>query len=640
MSRRQKRKATDRATVTNPGRNLNERWVVVGVCVFLAAVVWLIFGQTLRHDFVNFDDGAYVYKNPQVSRGVTAEGIIWAFTHSHSSNWHPLTWISHMLDCQFYGLNPGGHHLTNVLLHTGNAILLFLVLRLLTASLWRSAFVAAVFAIHPLRVESVAWVAERKDLLSGLFFILTIWAYIRYVRGPRSPARYVLILLFFAIGLMCKPMLVTVPAVLLLLDYWPFRRIGAQSDSATKSFRVPLEVVLEKLPLLGVAAASSVATVVAQQSALQPLANISLPLRAGNAAIACVVYLRQLFWPTDLAAFYPLDFRDITAPRVLLSLLFLVAISTLVFFLRRRRYLVTGWVWYLVMLAPVIGILQVGGQAHADRYTYLPEIGLTLLLTWAAADLSAHWPLRHPLLSVLSLTIIVALTFFARIQAGFWKNSETLWTEALSRTSDNFMAESNLGEALYASGKAQEAVAHLERARQIDPTEASVYSSLGAAFLDIGRVKESLTILEKAIELNSKNNDAHYNLANTLLQMGRANDAVVHYKHALELSPDDTQTMNNLAWTLATSPDALVRDGFRAVQIAERADTLTNNASPIISATLAAAYAEAARFPEAVRTAQRAIQLALNEGNESRAASIRNQLSAYESGKPFRDRRF
>jgi tetratricopeptide (TPR) repeat protein len=619
---------------------LSERWLVLAVCIFLAAVVWLVFGQTLQHDFVNLDDGAYVYKNPQVSRGLTTEGIIWAFTHSHASNWHPLTWISHMLDCQFYGLNPAGHHLTNILLHAANAILLFLVLRQLTASLWRSAFAAAVFALHPLRVESVAWVAERKDLLSGLFFILTIWAYTRYVRGPRSPARYVVVLVLFAAGLMCKPMLVTVPVVLLALDYWPLRRMGPETDSAIKGFRIPREVILEKLPLLGLAVASCVATLVAQQTAMQPLANISLPFRAGNAAIASVIYIRQMFWPMGLAAFYPLAFRDITASRVSLSLLLLACISVAVFLLRRRRYLLTGWLFYLIMLAPVIGILQVGSQAHADRYTYLPEIGLALLLTWTVADLSARWPYRRPLLSVLSAGIVVALTFSAHTQASYWKDSETLWTQALSRTSDNLMAELNLGEAVYKLGRTPEAIAHFERALQIDPNQAWVYSSMGAALLEIGRPSESLAILQKAIELDPRSSDAHYNLGNTFLQMGRGNDAVAHYKRALELAPDDTETMNNLAWTLATSPDALVRDGPKAVQVAERADALTNNANPIISATLAAAYAEVARFPEAARTAQRAIQLAVNEGNDLRAASIRTQLSAYESGKAFRDRRF
>ena len=640
MSRTQTRKATEKARVTNQRGALNERWLVLAVCVFLAGIVWLVFGQTLRHDFVNFDDGAYVYKNPEVSRGLTTEGIVWAFTHSHSSNWHPLTWISHMLDCQFYGLNPSGHHLTNILLHAANAVLLFLLLWQLTASLWRSAFVAAIFAIHPLRVESVAWVAERKDLLSGLFFILTIWAYVRYVRGPYSRGRYVLVLVFFAIGLMCKPMLVTLPAVLLLLDYWPLRRIDAKSDRAINSFRIPREVVLEKLPLLGVAAASCLATIVAQQTALQPLANISLPLRAGNAAIACVVYIGQLLWPSNLAAFYPLSVSDITIARVLLSLLLLAAISITVFLFRRHRYLVTGWVWYLIMLAPVIGVLQVGSQAHADRYTYLPEIGLVLLFTWIVADLSVRWPYPGLLVSVVSVAIIGVLAFSAHTQASFWKDSETLWTQALSRTSDNLTAELNLGEAVYKLGRSSEAIAHFERALQIDPSQASAYSSLGAALLDSGRPSESLAALQKAIELDPRSSDAHYNLANTFLQLGRGPDAIVHYKRALELAPDEIETMNNLAWTLATSPDALVRDGSKAVQVAERADALTNNASPIISATLAAAYAEAGRFSDAIRTAQRAIQLATNEGNESRAASIRTQLSAYESTRPFRDRRF
>ncbi|PZR73182.1 MAG: hypothetical protein DLM73_11325 [Chthoniobacterales bacterium] len=640
MSRRPKRKLIEKKGETqDPPTGLNERWIVLGVCIFMAAMVWFVFGQTLHHQFVNLDDGAYVYKNPQVSRGLTTEGIIWAFTHSHAANWHPLTWLSHMLDCQFYGLNPGGHHLTNVLLHTANAILLFLVLRQMTGALWRSAFVAAVFAIHPLRVESVAWVAERKDLLSGLFFILTIWAYVRYVRGPRSPARYLVVLAMFAVGLMCKPMLVTLPFVLLLLDYWPLCRMGPE-DSGDKKFRIPREVILDKLPLLGLAAASCVATIFAQQTALQPLGNISLPLRAGNAAMACVTYIRQMFWPSDLAAFYPLAFRDITASRVLLSLVVLAGISIVVFLMRRRRYLVTGWLLYLIMLAPVIGILQVGSQAHADRYTYLPEIGLALLLTWTVSDLCARWRYRRLFLSALSLIIVFALTFAARTQASYWKDSETLWIQALSRTSDNLMAELNLGEAVYKLGRTPEAIAHFERALQIDPNQGWVYSSLGAALLEIGRPDASLVHLQKAIELDPNSSDAHYNLGNTFLQMGRASEAVAQYKRALEIAPDDTETMNNMAWILATSPDALVRDGAKAVQVAERADSLTRNASPIISATLAAAYAEMARFPDAVRTAQRAIQLALNEGNKGRADSIRAQLSFYELGVPFRDRRF
>jgi tetratricopeptide (TPR) repeat protein len=435
-------------------------------------------------------------------------------------------------------------------------------------------------------------------------------------------------------------MLVTLPFVLLLLDYWPLRRIGPETDSAGKKFRVPREVVLEKLPLLGLAAASCVATIFAQQTAIQPLTNIPFPPRLGNAAMSCATYIRQMFWPSDLVAFYPLAFFDITASRVLLSLAVLTAISLVVFLLRRRRYLLTGWFFYLIMLAPVIGILQVGSQAHADRYTYLPEIGLALLVTWTVADLSARWRYRGLLLSVSSLAIVAALTFAARTQAFYWKDSETLWIRALSRTVDNLMAELNLGEALYKSGRTPEALSHFDRALQIDPSQAWVCSSMGAALLEIGRPNESLASLQKAIELEPKFSDAHYNLGNTFLALGRAQEAVAQYKQALDLMPDDTEAMNNLAWVLATSPDALARDGEKAVQVAERADVLTNNASPIISATLAAAYAEAGRFPDAIKKAQSAIQLALNEGNNSRAGSIRNQLAAYESGQAFRDRRF
>jgi len=380
MRPKPKRKRSEtKAASDNRGTGLNDRWIVCGLCVFLAAIVWLVFGQTIHHQFINLDDGAYVYKNPQVSRGLTSEGIIWAFTQSHAANWHPLTWLSHMLDCQLYGLSPGGHHLTNVLLHAANAILLFLVLRQMTGSLWRSAFVAALFAIHPLRVESVAWVSERKDLLSGLFFLLSIWAYVRYTRN-RSRARFGALLVFFTLGLLCKPMLVTLPAVLLLLDYWPLNRMPSATDSPEKKFQTLRTLVLEKLPLVGLAVASCAATIVAQQSAMQPLTSISLPLRAGNALIACAAYIGNLAWPSDLAVFYPLAFRDISASRVFLALAVLLGISSVVFILRRRRYLVTGWLWYLIMLGPVIGIVQVGSQARADRYTYLPQIGLALAL--------------------------------------------------------------------------------------------------------------------------------------------------------------------------------------------------------------------------------------------------------------------
>ncbi|MEY2489098.1 MAG: protein O-mannosyl-transferase [Verrucomicrobiota bacterium] len=612
------------------------RWAVLGVCVFLAAITWLVFGQTLRHDFVNVDDVDYVLKNLEVTRGLTSDGAIWAFTHFHASNWHPVTWISHMLDCQFYGLSPGGHHLTNVLLHTATAILLFLVLRQMTASLWRSAFVAAVFAIHPSRVESVAWVAERKDVLSGLFFVLTIGAYARYARHP-SAAGYALVAVLFAVGLMCKPMLVTLPLVLLLLDYWPLNRWGEHGKHDVP--QIPRRLLLEKLPLFGLAAASCLATLFAQKGAIQPFARISFPFRVFNAFISYAVYLRELFWPSDLAALYPFPVGGI-AVAGMLSLGLVAGISIVVFALRRYPYLVTGWLWYLIMLGPVIGIIQVGIQAHADRYAYLPQIGLYLLLTWAVADLCAKWRYRRLILSTLSIILLAALTFVARTQASYWQNSQTLWTHAIACTSDNAMAHTNLGHAFYEKRMMGEALVHYRNALQIDPNQALAHSALGLALLETGRPDESVSHLLRALEINPNFADAHYNLGNTFMQIGQANEAVTHFRRALEINPDDIEALNNMAWMLATWPEAGIRDGNKAVELAERANSFTHGENPVVSASLAASYAEAGRPADAVRTAQHALQLATAQGSAARADSIRAQIELYRSGAAFRDRRY
>lgn len=670
MRRRPRNQIDHRKAVVGQARAPRGRWPVVGVCVFLIALAWIVFGQSLRFEFINFDDGDYVVKNPIVARGLTPAGILWAFTHLHAGNWHPVTWISHMLDAQLYGLRPGGHHLSNVLIHAATAILLFLVLRQMTGALWRSAFVAAVFAIHPLRVESVAWVAERKDTLSGLFFMLTMAAYIRYARRS-SAGSYGLLLLSLALGLMAKPMLVTAPFVLLLLDYWPLHRLRKPGDAKKTPLR---RLALEKLPLLILVAASGALTLLAQKTAIQPLTHLPGMTRLSNVIISYAVYIRQMFWPLDLTAYYPLRVEDIDASQVLLSFLLLVGISVIVFIHRRRRYLVTGWLWYLVMLVPVIGILQVGNQAHADRYTYLPQIGLYLAVTWGAVDLCANWRHRSLVLGVLATVVLAALTFAARIQTSHWRESESLWRYTLARTSNNAMAELNLGEALHKKGRVDEAIAHLEKSVEIqpgyatnhgslgialltkgrrdeafahlrkslelNPEQAPIHSSLGVALLDLGQPEESLAHLQKAVEIDPNDSDAHYNLGNTLLQMGRASQAIVEYERALTVDPRDTQALNNLAWLLATSPDALIRDGAKAVELAERADSLTEHRSPVISATLAAAYAEAGRFDDAIKAGRHALQLATDDGNISRADSIRAQIEIYQSGAAFRDRRY
>ena len=625
--------------IANWMKSENSRWLVVAICLFLAAIIWLVFGQTFHFEFINFDDGPYIIKNSQVNRGLTSGGFVWAFTHFHSGNWHPLTWLSHMLDCQLFGMEAGWHHLTNVALHAATAILLFFVLWRMTGFTWRSAFVAAIFAIHPLRVESVAWVAERKDILSGLFFVLTLGAYVRYARRP-STTRYGGVLLLFALGLMAKPMLITLPFILLLLDYWPLNRLAPSGPVRDSSSISPGKLILEKLPLFGLVAASSVVTLFAQRIALQPLANISVATRIGNALISSVVYLRQFFWPFPLTAFYPFAPGEVVTLRVLVSAALLAAISLAVFLLRRHRYLVTGWLWYLVMLGPVIGILQVGNQAHADRYTYLPQIGLCLSVTWAAADLFSRWKRREFLLGPLAVGVITVSIFCARTQTASWKNSESLWRHTLAFTSHNAVAEENLAETLHENGQTLEAIAHLENALRIDPYDASVHSLLGVALLEIGQVDESLAQLQTAVQLDPHDADVQYNLANTFMALGQAGDAIAHYDAALKINPDDVQSLNNMAWILATCPDTLVRDGTKALALAERAVSLTNHREPRTIATFAAAFAEIARFPDAVATAQRAADLAQSQGNLALADSIRGQAELYRAELPVRDHRY
>jgi len=785
---------------------LNDRWTIPGVCIFLAAIIWVVFGQTLGHEFVNYDDDLYVYENPAVTRGLTLQGIIWAFTHVHCSNWHPLTWVSHMLDCQFYGLSPGGHHLTNILFHTATAILLFLILRQMTGALWRSAFVAAVFAIHPLRVESVAWVAERKDVLSGLFFMLTIGAYARNAQrrsrvepsslrsaasgsrepraqsvsalDPRLPALdYCLVLLFFALGLMCKPMLVTLPLVLLLLDYWPLVRVAGGGWRVTRfGVQVPQlstlnHLLYEKLPLFGLAVASGMVTIFAQTKAIQSFEQISLPLRVGNALISYVAYLGQMFWPSGLAVLYPFAAMDVGVSGVVLSLVLLAGISAGAFVLRHRRYFLTGWLWYLIMLAPVIGILQVGSQARADRYTYLPQIGLYVLLTWAVADLCAGWRHRRVVLGGCATILLVALIFCARVQTAYWRNSESLWTHTLACTSDNAIAHNNLGVtllqkgkvdeaivhyqkalqinpdhveahidfgnalikkgsvdeamvhyqkalqinpdsakahdnlgnalfkkgnvdeaiihyqkalqikpgsaethynlgnallqkgnvdeaivhyqmalqikpdnteahnslggALLQKGKVDEAIPHFQKALQIKPDNAEACYNLGSALLQKGKVDEAIPHFQRALQIKPDNAEACYNLGNALLQKGRADEAITHYQKALQIKPNYLEVQNNLAWVLAVAPQALLRNGRQAVELALQANQLAGGENPIILRTLAAAYAEAGQFPEAVETAQRALQLAETQSNTALANAIRSQMKFYQAGSPF-----
>jgi protein O-mannosyl-transferase len=638
--------------------------------LFLIGITWLVFGQTLGHEFVNYDDRTYVYGNPVVTGGITWSSTVWAFTHAHARNWHPLTTLSHMLDCQLFGLNPAGHHAVNLMLHTASALLLFFLLRKLTHKFWGSLFIAALFAIHPLRVESVAWIAERKDVLSGLFFMPTLHAYVRYVEKP-STARYVTMSILFALGLMSKPMLVTVPFVLLLLDYWPLER-SKKSEVRIK------KLVVEKIPLLLLSVASCAATIWAQSGAAGAMDPLPLASRLGNALVSYVIYLRQMFWPVDLAVFYP--YRSYDLWQVVLAIVLLIAISVLAFLWRGTRpYFFVGWFWFLGMLVPVIGIFQIGLQGHADRYTYLPQIGLYLLVTWSVAEMSilrAHRAVSFGLSGI----VIVLLTTCAWVQASHWKNSETLWRQALAVTSKNDVAHNNLGLAYEQAGRVDDAIQQYDEALKVesdkaearyDLSKALTETNLGNAFTRKNRIDEALSHYEKAVALRPDYADAHFNFGHALLRKGQLDDAIAEWNKTLSIQPDDVEAhtslanallqkgslreaidhyekaiaasvpsifaLNNLAWILSTCPDAAYRNGPRAIILAQAAVQFSKGKVPTFVRTLAAAQAETSSFKDAIETANRAQALARAQNDVDLTNEIAKDVDLYRAASPLRD---
>jgi tetratricopeptide (TPR) repeat protein len=514
--------------------------------------VVFVFGQTVGHGFVNYDDDHYVYQNPCVERGLTAAGIVWAFTTTQCYNWHPLTWLSHMLDCQAYGLHAGGHHLTNVLLHAATAILLFLVLWRMTGDLWPSAFAAALFAIHPLRVESVAWVAERKDLLSGLFFMLTLGAYVAYARHPFSLLRYLTVVGLFALGLMAKPMLVTLPCVLLLLDYWPLGRLESPPRESQRTLFIPWRLVVEKLPLFALSAASCVVTPLVQADAIQSIEKFSLASRLGNAPVAYVTYLGQFFCPAGLAPFYPHSGSNPPTWQLAGALLLLVCICVgLLFWRAKYPHVLVGWFWYLGMLVPVIGLVQVGEQSMADRYTYLPQIGLAIALAWGAKQAFGRWAYPPWGCGVASALLMVALMGCVWRQTSYWCNAETLWTHTLDCTSPNAVAQCNLGVALGEQGRFDDAVPHLQEALRIRPCYAEAENSLAVALVGRGQVKEAMSHYQKALEIKPDFAEAHNNFGMALVDCGQVEEGLRHCRKALEIKPDYVDALNNLGVVLA-----------------------------------------------------------------------------------------
>ena len=669
-------------------KNSGVQWRQVAVCIFLVAITWIVFGQTLRYDFVNYDDKGYVYGNTLVTAGITPAGLAQAFVDIQTGNWHPLTLVSHMLDVQLYGVRAGAHHFTNVLLHTISVILLFFLLRKMTDdsassdNLWRCGFVAAIFAIHPLRVESVAWIAERKDVLSGMFFMLTLGAYLHYVRS-RSASWYFAVVLLFACGLMSKPMLVTVPFVLLLLDFWPLAR-GRKLHDSDRALGGWLRLFIEKIPLIVLSAVSGAITFNLQEHSSGSIAQLPMGWRVENAVVSYFTYIWQIFWPVDLTAFYPHPEDHLRIWQVAGAAALLVAITVAAYVSRKKRpYLIVGWLWYLVMLVPVIGIVEVGLQGHADRYTYLPHIGLYVAMTWLVADFATSIRIRNGTLAACGTLIIIVLSACSWKQTSYWRNSETLWDHALAVTQNNDVAHTNLGillmergqlddaltnfqtalqireksaqaagshydlsqaliqgdigNVLAQKGRLDEAIGHLRKAIEFQPDYADAHYNLGTALFQRGETDEAINEWQKTLAIRPNDSGAHSNLGNALVQKKRLVDAIQQYRLALQFAPQSVLPLNNLAWILSTCSDASLRNGVEAVALAEKANRYSENRNAVFIRTLAAAYAEAGRFEEAMKTAQQASETANAQHQRGLAIQIQEDADLYRRRIALRD---
>jgi len=696
------KRARGRSSTTTPAVTP----AVQGLVLALLAVATLVtFSGVLANGWLLYDDPQYVTANPHVNEGFTLEGMRWFLTHPHAGNWHPLTSWSHMLDVQLFGLGPAGPHAMNLALHALNAVLLAWVLFRLTGAWWRSAAVAALFALHPLRVESVAWVAERKDLLSGLFFLATLAAYRHWLDRP-GRARYALLVVVFVLGLLSKPMLVTLPFVLVLLDVWPLGRLaGIPRASEASPVRAPARslagLVAEKWPLFAIAAGSAIVTFAVQRGAGAVATTATLPWtrRLPNALLSVWVYVGNLAWPAGLSVFYPYP-RAAHVAAAAIAGLATVAVTAVV--LRRaaaRPYLAVGWLWYLGMLLPVLGIVQVGGQAHADRYTYLPTIGLLVALVWWVGDAVRNRPVLARAAAGASLVALVALAIATARQVPVWRDTYTLFTHALVVTRDNPTAHNYVGSALYLAGKPAEAAPHFAETLRLAPDYPEARNFLAASLGGAGRYDEAAAEF-RTLLARHETADLHFNLGMTYELAGhhdravseweaalrldpqhaaararlagapapstaaagatgtpappppsaietaraaavgamgqaRVDDAIREYEAILRLDADDLDALNNIAWIRATHADPAHRNGAEAVRLAERARDHSPEPVAVLYSTLAVSYAEAGRYADAVRAGERAVDLARRANSSAEAERYAQQLALYRAGRPF-----
>ena len=516
------------------------------LAVVTIAAYWPVFNA----DFVNYDDYDYVTENQHVLKGLSFDGVKWAFLmDENTANWHPLTWLSHMLDCELFGQNAGLHHLTNLIIHTTSTVVLLWVLASMTGSLWPSVFVAAAFALHPLHVESVAWVAERKDVLSGLFWVLTMACYLRYTRTG-SRGRYSLALLIFGLGLMAKPMLVTLPFVLLLLDYWPLNRL--ESKPTISRLRMVRSLVVEKIPFFVLSAASCVITYMAQRAggAVTTIENLPFDARLSNAVVSYIAYIVKMVWPVGLAVLYP--FKHISLWQSLPAFLVLVVTTVVaVLLIRRRRYFAVGWLWYLGTLVPVIGLVHVGSLCLADRYTYIPLIGLFMIAAWAVGDFCHRREALRFVSGLVALLLLSGMFAVTRNQLNYWRDSLSLFRRAIQVTENNYFMHNNLGAELVKAGRLDEAIGHYRRVLQINPNFAEAHNNLGLALAEKGQLDEAIGYYRRALQTDPKNAEVHDNLGVALAERGEMDEAIDHYQRALQINPQNANVHNNLGFLFA-----------------------------------------------------------------------------------------